>query len=174
MRKLCFIIPLVLLLCGCKQTQTYETVIDQMDVSNKKDKMVIMVDIPENAAMQTMESSSDCKVYICDDYSLTTATVDGGDLQKTIMGATGFLPEQLDLIQTQQGECKRYVCVWTAAGENGEQVGRCAVLDDGSYHYVLTAMADAKIAGSLAENDWQSIFRSFRLISADDVVSSGS
>ncbi len=174
MRKWWMIIIPVLLLCGCKQTEDFETIMDQTAIPVLGEKMQIMVDTPDKASLEAMESDDDSSVYICDDYTLTTYTVQGGDIQKTILEATGFLPEQLDVIQTQQGDCKRYVCVWTAAGESGEQVGRCAVIDDGNYHYVLTAMASAENAGSLAQNEWLSVFRSFRLINPEDVVSSGS
>ncbi len=174
MRKLWMILILVLILSGCKQTDTFETVMDQTATPIPTEKMVIMVDMPDNASLETMESNEDYSVYICNDYTLTTYTVDSGDLQKTILDATGFLPEQLDVIQTKQGDDNRYVCVWTAAGESGEQVGRCAIIDDGCYHYVLTAMADAEDAGALAQNEWLSVFRSFRIIKPEDVVSSGS
>ncbi len=174
MRKWWMIPILALLLTGCGKSEDFETVMDQTITPVEAEKMVIMLDMPDDASLEAMESDENCSVYICDDYSLTTYTVEGGDIQKTILEATGFLPEQLDLIQTKQGDCTRYVCVWTAAGETGEQVGRCAVMDDGSYHYVLTAMADADVAGTLAQNEWQSVFRSFRLINPEDVVSSGS
>ena len=174
MRKWWMIPILILLLTGCGKPEKLETVMDQMETPNIAEKMVIMLDMPDDASLEAMESDENCSVYICDDYSLTTYTTEGGDIQKTILEATGFLPDKLDVIKTKQGECTRYVCVWTAAGETGEQVGRCAVLDDGSYHYVLTALADADAAGALAQDEWRSVFRSFRLINEEDVVSSGS
>ena len=78
------------------------------------------------------------------------------------------------MIETAQAGAKRYVAVWTSAGEAGNQVGRCAILDDGSYHYVLSVMADEQDAGRLSEGVWKEIFASFRLIAPEDVVSSGS
>ena len=38
------------------------------------------------------------------------------------------------------------------AGEGGDRVGRCVLLDDGHYHYVLTVLMDAGLAGDLAES----------------------
>ena len=78
------------------------------------------------------------------------------------------------MLETAQENAKRYVCVWTAVGENGNQVGRLAVLDDGAYHYILTAMAEESIAGKLSGEVWDDVFSSFRLIAPEDVVSSGS
>lgn len=174
MRKLWMMILLLFVLSGCSRTENFETVMDPNVAYVNNEKMVIMVDIPDDASLQVMESSDDCVVYICDDYSLTYYIVPGGDIQKTIMDATGYTPDQLDIISTEQNGQKRYVFVWAAAGETGEEVGRCCIIDDGSYHYVLTAMADAEKAGTLANQQWKSVFRSFRLISADEVVSSGS
>ena len=174
MRKLSIVVLLVLMLCGCQKTENFETVTDQVINAEQGPKMQIMVELPDEAALEVMESSQDCSVYICDDYSLTVSTVEGGDLRKTVLEATGFYPEQLDGITTQHGEFTKYVCVWAAAGESGQQIGRCAVIDDGSYHYVLTALADADKAGILTREGWQTVFRSFRLIKPEDVVSSGS
>ena len=41
-------------------------------------------------------------------------------------------------------------------------MGRAAILDDGSYHYVLTCMTDASNAHALQES-WQTLFDSFTL-----------
>ena len=170
-----WIIPIItLMLSGCVKQESFETVTDKVDIPIQGKQMQILVDMPDDASLQTLESNEDCAVYICDDYTLTIYTTQAGDIQKTIRNATGFLPEQLEIIQTQQGNSKKYVCAWTAAGESGEQVGRCAVLDDGSYHYILTAMANATKAGNLSQNEWLAVFRSFRLIDPDEVVSSGS
>lgn len=174
MKKWWIIPVLVLLLTGCGKPESFETIMDQTVLPGKKEKMVIMIDVPDDASLEAMESDENCSVYVCDDYSLTTYTVEGGDLKKTILEATGFLPEQLDIIRTREKDMQKYICVWTAVGESAEQVGRCAVIDDGDYHYVLTAMADAEKAGILAQNEWLSVFRSFRLIAPEDVVNSGS
>lgn len=174
MRKLWIVVMLALSLCGCRKAENYETISDQSTIPDPGQKMQIMVELPDQAALEVMESSQDCSVYICDDYTLTVSTTEAGDLQKTVLNATGFLPEQLDGITTQHGEVKKYICVWAAAGESGQQIGRCEVIDDGNYHYVLTALADADKAGALSRDSWQSVFRSFRLIHPDDVVNSGS
>ena len=174
MRKLWIIPFVVLFLSGCNQNKSFETILDQPMENIVGEKMVIMVDMPDNASLEAMESNEECSVYICDDYTMTIYTTNAGDIHKTIQNATGFLPEHLDIIETNHEKTTQYICAWAAAGESGEQVGRCAVIDDGSYHYVLTAMADAENAGTLAQNEWLSVFRSFRLIHPEEVVSSGS
>lgn len=174
MGKLMVMGLLIALLCGCTNQESYETMMDASLQPMQAKKMEIMVDLPEEAAKQAITTEESGSVYLCDEYMLTVQTLPGGDLQKTVLQATGFLPEQLPMIETAQAGVKRYICVWTSAGEAGDQVCRCAILDDGSYHYILTAMADEEDAGRLSESVWREIFASFRLIAPEDVVSSGS
>ena len=79
---------------------------------------------------------------------------------------SGFEPERLTILKTGRGGVSRYDFVWTAAGEEGEQVGRAAVLDDGRYHYVLTVQADAARSGELTET-WNQLFSGFSLESEE-------
>ena len=174
MRKLVILGLLLLLLSGCKAQEAYETMLDTLQELEQAVPMEIMVNLPEEAAKQAMSSEDSGSVYFCEDYVLTVQTLPGGDLRKTVLETTGYEMEQLSMIETVQGDAKRYVCVWSCVGENGDQVGRCALLDDGNYHYVLTAVADEEKAGRLTEDVWDDVFRSFRLIAPEDKVSSGS
>ena len=112
-------------------------------------------------------------VYLCDGYTVTLHTCQAGDLDKTLREATGFSKDALKLIQTESAGVERTQCVWTAAGEAEEQVGRLTVLDDGNYHYVLTCMAGASQTQRL-QPVWQELFDSFRLVGADVDLSIGS
>ena len=174
MKKLLMILLLCAVLAGCSPKEAYETVSDAVVEPTQAKQMQIVFSIPEDATRQVMEGEDTAQVYFCEDYTLTTQVVESGDLQKTIQETTGFLPEQLSVIQLQQDDAKRYSFVWTAATDTGNQVCRCALLDDGNYHYILTAMADESKAGTLSREVWQEIFRSFRLMAPEDVVSSGS
>ena len=93
---------------------------------------------------------------------LTVQTFEAGDLEKTGREVCGYSSDALQLMQTRDGELRRIDWVWTCAGEGGDQIGRAMVLDDGSYHYCLTAMADADTVGSLEER-WDRVFSSFSL-----------
>ncbi len=174
MKKCVWILVAVLLLAGCSQPKAYETVMDGQVEQIQPEKLEIVVSLPSEAAQSVMSSENGEKLYLCDDYTLSLRTVQGGDLQKTVLDICGFTPEQLPVMETMQAEHKRYAFVWTAVGETGDQVGRCAILDDGSYHYIVTAMADASVSGDLTEGPWREIFNSFRIIPAEEVVSSGS
>lgn len=175
MRKVYVIFVLTaIMLCGCSSPKAYETVQDPADQIKQATPLQPVVELPQEAVQQTLASDDNDQVYFCDGYVLTLQVTDGGDLQKTFLQTTGFSPEQLCVIKTKQSNADCYRTVWTAAGDTGDQVGQCAVLDDGNYHYILTAMADADASGALTNGAWQALFRSFRLMDPADVVSSGS
>ena len=100
-------------------------------------------------------------------------TVESGDLQKTIRSVTGMDKEDLQLQTTKKGDAKCYQWVWTTSGEKGIQVGRGCILDDGKYHYVLTALADEEVAGQV-QPVWREIFASFSLATEREEISTGS
>jgi hypothetical protein len=174
MKKLLLVSVLALLLTGCSKPETMETVSDKLEEPVIGKKMEAVFQLPEEATLETMKNEENGAVYFCQDYVLTAHTTQSGDLKKTVQDTTGYPPENLCVIQTMQGDVKRYSFVWTAVGEQGQQVGRCVILDDGSYHYVLTAMADAEKAGILSRDQWQDVFSSYHLADPQDIVSSGS
>ena len=172
------LLVMILLLCvlfvGCGSSQTLETVMDTPGIEQQASALQIVFNLPEEAAQQTMEENDGSTIYFCEDFELITKTVDGGDLSKTILNTTGFDKETLEIIETKHGENKKYVCTWVTTGEEGDCVGRCAIIDDGAYHYVLSAIAEEHAAGELAQGVWKEVFNSFRIAHPQDIVNSGS
>lgn len=160
MKKIWIVIALVFTMCGCA-AQTFETVDDvyapQQEISPQKTAFLI----PEDAAAQVMENQN-CRLYFCDGYEIMLETMAAGDLNETIQTLTGYSADALTVMETSASEVKRYECVWTAAGEAGDQVGRAVILDDGSYHYCMSVMASAQEAGSL-QKTWEDLLRTFSL-----------
>lgn len=156
------ILCLVLLLAGCGSQQTLETIADDLLQPVMAPMQQLKLTLPENASAMVMEHESMGKLYICDGYTVTVQTMAGGDLDETIRELTGFSRENLTVMQTHQNGVHRTSCVWTAVGEGGDQVGRALILDDGHYHYTVTVMAEAELAGEL-DSDWQNIFDSAAL-----------
>ena len=76
-------------------------------------------------------------------------------------------------METTWEDVKRYDFVWAAAGEHGQQVCRACILDDGAYHYVMSASADEADAGAL-QSVWRELFNSYRLVSPDFPLYTGS
>lgn len=166
MKKLWAVLILVTLLAGCGAKQTFETVSDLNDVSAMAQMQQVELSLPEEAAAPSIENPEAGKLYLCDGYTLAVQTMESGDLDKTLRQLTGYGRSQLTLMQTNRNGIDRYECVWSAVGEDGDQIGRAVILDDGCYHYSVTTMASAQRAGELATT-WQEIFDSVKLVSTD-------
>jgi len=166
MKRLAIFLILAAILSGCGAAETFETVADEYLLPVASTRREVSLALPEDANVQTMQNTDGGTLYLCDGYTLTVQTARGGDLGKTVLGATGFSREDLQIISSRQGDCKRYEAVWSAAGESEQQVGRLCILDDGSYHYVLTAMTNASVAGE-KQACLQEIFSSFDFVNTD-------
>ena len=172
MKKFWLFLLLPVLLAGCGKRPAMETVNDTQVQPVAAEMHQVIVELPGEAAAPTMETETG-KLYICDRYTISQQTMAGGDLSKTIASVSGFEKEALKIMQTNWENAKRYDFVWTAAGEGQTQVCRACILDDGSYHYVLTAAADASDAGQL-QDVWRQMFDSFRLVSPEMPLGTGS
>lgn len=163
MLKKCIVLVLMaFLLSGCGVAETFETVEDDWLQPVMAPMSEIKLALPESAAAPVLSGENGEKLYLCDDYVLTVQTLEAGDMDRTARSISGFPIENLTVMETASGTCKRRDWVWTAAGEGGDQIGRAAVLDDGTYHYCVTVMAGEEQAGSLQEQ-WDEIFDSFSI-----------
>lgn len=157
-RWLCCLLP-VLMLCGCGAEETLETVADEWMVPAMAQPREVTLRLPEDLTMPVLEEA-DRKMYLGEDYEILVETMASGDLDATLRSLTGYSADRLTVIRTRQGDADRYDFVWTAAGEQGERLGRGAILDDGNYHYCLSVLRDAdeKIVV------WQDVIESFSLV----------
>lgn len=160
--KMKFLIVLIaLLLTGCGAEETFETLSDEFVQPVMAEMRQVDISLPESAAVPALESESGA-VYVCEDYEVYRQVLSAGDLGATVREVSGFDLEELTVISTSRGDCKRYDFVWAAASDRGDRVGKGCILDDGSYHYVLTVLGDAETAGNY-EAVWREIFESFTL-----------
>ena len=173
MKKLWWIPLVALLLAGCGDQTALETITDVPLAPAVATVRRIQIQLPPELSTPVLQEEEQGTLYLCDDYSVTVQTVQAGDLGKTIRDATGIAKENLQIMQTKRSDVKCYQWVWTANTETGIQVGRGCVLDDGAYHYVLTALADESIAGQV-QPVWKEIFASFCLATEREEVSTGS
>ena len=157
-RWLCCLLP-VLLLCGCGAEETLETVADEWMVPAMAQPREVALRLPEDLAMPVLEEA-DRRMYLGEDYEIMVETMESGSLDAALRSLTGYTGERLTVIRTRQNDADRYDFVWTAAGEQGERLGRGVILDDGDYHYCLSVLRDAdeKIVV------WQDVFSSFSLV----------
>ncbi len=165
MKRWLLVLLLPVCLLGCARQETLETVSDVYLQPAAVSPRQITLELPTTAAVSVMETEQEERLYFCDGYTVCLQTLEAGDLSRTLQAATGYAKENLHLMETSPGAYKRYDCAWTTTGETEAQVGRTAVLDDGSYHYVLTCMTDESKAQSL-QDAWNGIFRSFTLDTA--------
>ena len=172
--RICTIVLLAaLLFAGCQAQDTMETVADDLALPVSATMMHAVYSLPQEAALAVMGSDEEGSVYLCDGYTVTVQTLPGGDLDETLRKTTGFSASELTLMQTAQDGCDLVQCAWSAVSEEGEQVGRLKLLDDGAYHYVISCMAPAQNAQELLPV-WQDLFGSFRLVSPEEDLYTGS
>jgi len=172
-KRLWIIVVIGMLLAGCGGQETLETVTDVIDAPVIAKVQKILMQVPQELSSPVMQSENGGKLYVCDDYTVTVQIVESGDLVKTIRDATGMEKKELQILQTKQGDAKRYQWVWTANAETGIQVGRGCILDDGAYHYILTALADEAVTEKVRPS-WNEMFASFRLTEEREEISTGS
>ena len=161
MKKRWFAVLFALVLTGCGSRETFETVSDVQDAPVVAQAAKIQVSLPPEAAAPAVQSDAG-RLYLCGDYEIAIQTLTAGDLDATIRSLCGYGREALTVLETQREGIPCYSFVWTAMGEQGEQVGRAAVLDDGTHHYALTVLCDAETAGKHGPA-WQDLFSSFRI-----------
>ena len=155
------VLALAVLLCGCAKAE-YETMADEYTPLPPEQKARMVLSFAGDQEVASMEAGDQESICFCDGYTLTRQVLEAGDLDKTLRAVTGYARDQLSIMAQTQDGCKRYDFVWSCAGEGGDQVCRGSILDDGSYHYVVTAMASQEKAGELRAT-WNGIFSSFSL-----------
>lgn len=160
MKKL-VLLTMVLMLTGCGAAETFETVNDEPVAEVISEPREMHYWLAQDPVMPAMESDEGT-LYLCGDYDVMAQTMPGGDLSKSVYRVSGYTPEELTLIQTGTGDIDKYEFVWTSATESGHQIGRATLLDDGEYHYVLSATVDAELMEEYQEI-WNGIFESFQL-----------
>lgn len=160
MKKVSILLALLLLLTGCGGNEVFERVEDvYAPVAETPKKLALS--LPKDAAVATVSGSSGT-LYLCDGYTVAVETLSGGDLNRTFKTITGFSSDRLTVMAREKDGITAYRCVWTSAGEGGDQVGRSLILDDGAFHYAVTVMASASDAIAL-QDAWQSLFQSVTL-----------
>lgn len=166
MKKVLLVCMLTFLLTGCKAQETFETVEDIVPVEPVAAPMQFFVALPEAAATPTFQSEDGSELYVCQDYTISKQILESGDMEKTVKTLTGKETQDLQILKTRQDGCDRYDFVWTSAGEDGLQLGRACILDDGNFHYALSTLAQEETAGDLQEI-LQDMFESCVLIDPD-------
>ena len=160
MKKVWLILALLLLLTGCGAGE-FEPILDVYAPEALQEPAQITLSLPEEAGIEVFGGETG-RIYLCDGYSITVETWEGGSIDRSLRQLTGYDSKSLTVLQRTEGTLLRYECAWICAGEAGDQIGRAVVMDDGVYHYCVSVMADATEAGSL-QAQWQGILTSVSL-----------
>lgn len=162
MKKCWILMVLALLLCGCAEEETFETIADDIVQPVMAQPRQVAVELPDDAVAPVLESDSG-QIYMCSDYEIVIETLSSGDLNATIQSICGYAREDLTIMQTQWEDVSRYEFVWASAGETGELLGRAVILDDGNYHYCMYVLRDASTTET-SQITWRNVFGSFQLV----------
>ena len=161
MKKCILFLLFSVFLTGCGSEATFETVADEWIQSAAAPVRQVLVTLPEEAAVPVSESENG-QLYQCDGYEIALQTLESGNLDATLRAVTGHSREDLTVMETEPDNLRRYDLVWSCLGEEGEQVVRACILDDGNYHYVLSVLWEADRAAEL-ETVISDLFRSYSL-----------
>lgn len=161
MKKVIVLVMAAVLLCGCGAEPTLETVHDEWVEPAMAQPRQVVLHLPGEATVFAMESDSG-RQYLGDGYEVVVQTLPGGDVSATVQTLTGFLKEELTVIQTESDDVQRYEFVWASEGERGERLGRGMILDDGTYHYCLTVLQDVDTMND-CQIIWSEVFHDFTL-----------
>lgn len=161
LRKIAVIVLCMVLLCGCTAEETYETIADEWIVPVMAQPREIAVTLPDNAVAPVLHGEG-AQLYLSEGYEILLETVAAGDLSATVRNISGFEKENLTILETMQDDAVRYDFVWVSAGEKGDRLGRCVILDDGNYHYCMSVLQDAEGNGK-SQIVWDEVFTSFSL-----------
>ncbi len=160
MKKWLCVLLCALFLSGCSQPEAMETVNDIYAVPELPEAQEVFFWLPEGAALSVSEGTGE--LYVCDDFTALVQVFSSGDLDATVRAVTGYGKDRLELLGWKTAQGQRWECAWASAGENGDQIARTLIVDDGNYHYTLTLQAEAEKGGELAL-DWNEIFQTFEL-----------
>lgn len=166
MKKLVYLILMALVLTGCgREEAVFETIGESAYTPvSAPEPACISVWIPDSAAAQTAADGTAAEIYIWDDCEMRIQTMDGGDLDRTLEALTGRSADALTVVSYEKNGLKLHQSVWSASGEEGVQLGRCLVADDGVYHYCVSLVSPEDTDSSDA---YAQICASFSLAAAD-------
>ena len=145
MKKLCVLMIIALLLCGCGAEQTFETVADEMVQQVMAQPREVSLTLPEETLLPAMESDGRT-LYLCSGYDVAVQTFSGGDLDATseaaevqcgiamlpIGGTYTMNPEEAAaLVNKMKPEIVIPTHYGTLAGDPGDGQRFASLVDDG-------------------------------------------
>lgn len=155
-------IAMVGVLCGCAAEPVYETIADSWEQTAPAASPGKMeVPLPEGAEMEVMEALGD-SYYRVGNWELWTKVLTGGDVQKSFEALSALDVRGLTVLERDRGDLRCYETTWAVTSEEGGQVVRAGILDDGNYHYCICLSAPEDEAGD-AGQVFSEVFQAVRI-----------
>ncbi len=174
MKRICILLLAVLMLAGCAEKKTFETISDGLEPEKVSKPMEMSAVMPAGVTAPVLSSTTAGKLYEYEEYTVTMQAVAAGDFSGLVRSVTGYHPDDLQIIESTQAGLQSYHTVWTSVGEGQTFVGRACILTDGNYYYVLSAMVPENKASDLSEGELKEMFATFRAVPEEEIISSGS
>lgn len=149
--------------CGCASTTTWETVDDEIVAASgpAEEPYIITFGVPEDVNLEPLsEGSRNLYVQKDGDYEILSDVVTAPNADEAICQVSGFDAEDLDVMETTRFGLPEYRFAWVSESDEGSYVSQAAVVEDGSYYYVLVFSAREE-AGNTYDSCAESVFASF-------------
>ena len=155
---------LTALLCGCAaETTTWETVDDTIVEASApaEEPYIITFGVPEGVGIEPIHEGNR-NLYLHEDgaYEILSDVVTAPNADDAIRQVSGFDAGDLDVVETTRFGLPEYRFAWTSASDEGTYVSQAAVVEDGSYYYVLVFSAREEV-GNAYDNCAEAVFDSF-------------
>ena len=141
MKKVCFVLVLLLLLTGCqaKKETTTEYVEDGIEADQALPYLIVF-GIPEEATQTTFGEETRADVYEAanGDYTIVTEVLKATSVDEAIEAISGIPAERLNIVQLQRFPMPEYHFAWSSTGEEGDSVSRAALIAAEDFYYVMT------------------------------------
>jgi len=149
MRKWIVSVMLVLaaVFSGCS-AEVFEPMLDVYNSGEQGTPLKMQIELPDDAAFCVMSGDTGT-LYYGEHYEVSVETYPSGNISQTLYNVTGHKMEELTVMEIPVAQGNSYRCGWSAANDEGEQIGQCIIIDDGRFHYCLSVLADAEEADAL-------------------------
>ena len=171
MKKMVFLMVLLLSLCGCSKPawETVEDVLPPVPVGLwTEEAYVIQIDMPEET--QLTEEEQTWKIYSTDqgDFEIETRTFLAASASEAVKTISGYSEEELTILQTSRFDLPEYRFAWVTQTEQGSKLCRADLVMNGTECYAVICSVN-ETAGNAYEDQIRYVFSTFGL-SVDEEV----
>lgn len=130
--------------CSSGAAVTWETVTDSAEAAHSEPARFTMV-LPTPGDGVWLDELSEGPLRICSGahWMLAVEALEASSLDELLLELTGKTQDQLTIITSHDQGFPRYDLTWACGGEDGLELRRCAILDDGQHYYVATAFLNS-------------------------------